>query len=486
MKKINEQTIKKRFEGTAPDMRAAKKRSKSTPDIIDGEALIPNHLLEVGKGKTYCIKTYGCQMNEHDTEVMSGLLEMIGYTSNDNMETADVVILNTCAIRENAENKVFGKIGSLKHLKQENPEKIFAVCGCMSQEEDVVNKLLTKYSYIDLIFGTHNIHRLPSLLDDAMKAKAMVVEVWSQEGDIVENLPRERASQTKAWVNIIYGCDKFCTYCIVPYTRGKERSRMPEDILDEIRELKAQDYKEVTLLGQNVNAYGKDLDGYSMANLLEDVAKIGIPRVRFTTSHPWDFDSAMIDVIAKYDNIMPHMHLPVQSGNNEILKIMGRNYTREKYLELFDELKSKIPNLSTSTDIIVGYPNETEEQFLDTLSIYDYCQYDTAFTFIYSPREGTPAAKMKDNVLQDVKKDRLKRLNDKVKLYSRQNNDRMIGQTVKVLVDGPSQKDESVLAGYTEGMKLVHFTSDANIAGQIVDVKITEARTFNLYGDLVE
>ncbi len=486
MKKVNEATIRKRFEGTAPDMRAAKKRSRNTPDVIDGEALIPNHLIDIGKGKTYRIETYGCQMNEHDTEVMSGLLEMIGYTSTEIIEEADIVILNTCAIRENAENKVFGKIGSLKHLKKENPEKIFAVCGCMSQEEDVVTKLLSKYNYIDLIFGTHNIHRLPTLIDDAMKAKAMVVEVWSQEGDIVENLPRERASKTKAWVNIIYGCDKFCTYCIVPYTRGKERSRMPEDILAEIRELKEQDYKEVTLLGQNVNAYGKDLEGYSMANLLEDVAKIGIPRVRFTTSHPWDFDSEMIDIIAKYDNIMPHMHLPVQSGNNDILKIMGRNYTREMYLELFDELKSKIKGMSTTTDIIVGYPNETEEQFQDTLSIYDYCEYDTAFTFVYSPREGTPAAKMKDNVDMDIKKDRLYRLNEKVKHYANEKNQAMVGTVVKVLIDGPSQKDETILAGYSEELKLVHIKGSEQLIGQIVDVKITEAKTFNLYGELVE
>lgn len=486
MKKVNEATIKKRFEGTRPDMRSAKKRSKDNPEVIDGEALIPNHLVEIGVGKTYCIQTYGCQMNEHDTEVMSGLLELIGYTSTNVIEEADIVILNTCAVRENAENKVFGKIGSLKHLKKENPEKIFAVCGCMSQEEDVVTKLLTKYNYIDLIFGTHNIHRLPSLIDDAMKSKAMVVEVWSQEGDIVENLPRERASKTKAWVNIIYGCDKFCTYCIVPYTRGKERSRMPQDILDEIQELKDQDYKEVTLLGQNVNAYGKDLDGYSMANLLEDVAKIGIPRVRFTTSHPWDFDSDMIDIIAKYDNIMPQIHLPVQSGNNEILKIMGRNYTREKYLELFDELTAKIKGMATSTDIIVGYPNETEEQFEDTLSIYDYCKYDTAFTFVYSPREGTPAAKMDDNVDLDIKKQRLYRLNEKVKQYANEKNQAMVGRTLKVLVDGPSQKDETILAGYSEELKLVHLKADESVIGQIVEVKITEAKTFNLYGELVE
>lgn len=486
MREISKENIKKRFEGTAPDMRAAKKRSKNSPEVIDGEALIPNHLLNVGKGKTYCIKTYGCQMNEHDTEVMSGLLELIGYVANPNMEEADVVILNTCAVRENAENKVFGKIGSLKHLKQENPEKIFAVCGCMSQEEDVVTKLLTKYNYIDLIFGTHNIHRLPSLLDDAMKAKAMVVEVWSQEGDIVENLPRERASKTKAWVNIIYGCDKFCTYCIVPYTRGKERSRKPKDILEEIKDLKQQGYKEVTLLGQNVNAYGKDLTGYSMANLLEDVAKIGIPRVRFTTSHPWDFDSDMIDIIAKYDNIMPQIHLPVQSGNNEILKIMGRSYKREDYLKLFDELKTKINGLATSTDIIVGYPNETEEQFLDTLSIYDYCQYDTAYTFVYSPREGTPAAKMKDNVDLDIKKDRLYRLNEKVKFYANEKNQAMVGKTLRVLIDGPSQKDDSILAGYSEELKLVHLTGSKDLIGQIVEVKITEAKSFNLYGTLVK
>ncbi len=486
MKEINQANIKKRFEGVAPDMRAAKKRSKNAPEVIDGEALITPELINLGQGKTYCIQTYGCQMNEHDTEVMSGLLEMIGYTATNEIEQADLIILNTCAVRENAENKVFGKLGDLKHLKKENPEKIFAVCGCMSQEEDIVNTLLTKFNYVDLIFGTHNIHRLPSLIDDALKSKAMVVEVWSQEGDIVENLPRERASKTKAWVNIIYGCDKFCTYCIVPYTRGKERSRMPEDILDEIRQLKAEDYKEVTLLGQNVNAYGKDLDGYSMANLLEDVAKIGIPRVRFTTSHPWDFDSAMIDVIAKYDNIMPQIHLPVQSGNNEILKIMGRSYTREQYLKLFDELTTKVKGLATSTDIIVGYPNETEEQFLDTLSVYDYCQYDTAFTFIYSPREGTPAAKMKDNVEMAVKKDRLSSLQAKVKEYALAKNQAMVGKTLKVLIDGPSQKDETVLAGYSEELKLVHLKADSKHIGQIVEVKITEAKSFNLYGELVE
>ncbi len=486
MKKLSKESIRKRFEGTAPDLRAAKKRSKVNPSVIDGEALIPNNLINIGNGKKYCIQTYGCQMNEHDTEVMRGLLEMIGYTSTDVIEDADVVILNTCAVRENAENKVFGKIGSLKHLKLENPEKIFAVCGCMSQEEDVVNKILTKYNYIDLIFGTHNIHRLPTLLDDAMKSKAMVVEVWSQEGDIVENLPRERASKTKAWVNIIYGCDKFCTYCIVPYTRGKERSRMPEDILEEIRQLKQLDYKEVTLLGQNVNAYGKDLDGYSMANLLEDVAKIGIPRVRFTTSHPWDFNSEMIDIIAKYDNIMPHMHLPVQSGNNEILKIMGRNYSRENYLQLFDELSAKIKGMSSSTDIIVGYPNETEEQFEDTLSLYDYCKFDTAYTFVYSPREGTPAAKMEDNIALDVKKERLYRLNEKVKHYANEKNQMLVGQVLKVLIDGPSQKDETILAGYSEEMKLVHLQGSEDLIGKIVNVKITEAKTFNLFGELCE
>lgn len=483
---ISKRRIQERFEGIAPNMKDAKKRTKSQASIIN-EVEIPQSVVQLGKSKKYYIKTYGCQMNDHDTEVMSGILELLGYTKTIDFEEADIIMLNTCAIRENAENKVFGKIGSFKKLKLENPNKIIAVCGCMSQEEKVVDRLLAKHSFIDLIFGTHNIHRLPSLLEDVINSKLVVVEVWSKEGDIVEDLPRSRKSETKAWVNIIYGCDKFCTYCIVPFTRGKERSRTKEEILKEIGELKDQNYQEVTLLGQNVNSYGLDNeDDYTMSNLLEDIALMGIPRIRFTTSHPWDFSSEMVDVIAKYDNIMPHIHLPVQSGNNEILKIMGRSYTKEQYLRLFDEIKEKVKNVTVTTDIIVGYPNETKEQFQETLDLYNYCKYDTAFTFIYSPREGTPAAKIKDNVSLEDKKDRLEQLNVLVNKYAYQANEDLVGSIQKVLIDGPSQRDKNILAGYSEGMKLVHIKGDYSLCGKIVNVKITEAKSFNLYGELVK
>ncbi len=478
--------IEKRFQ--QPDLKSAKKRTKNIRNVLyENETKIDSSLIGIGKNKTYHIKTYGCQMNEHDTEVMAGILEMMDYTYTDDIQMADVVILNTCAIRENAENKVFGKIGSLKKTKLENPEKVIAICGCMSQEENVVNKLLSKYQFIDIIFGTHNIHRLPQLIAQSMQDKAMVVEVWSQEGDIIEDLPKNRASDTKAWVNIIYGCDKFCTYCIVPYTRGKERSREHKDILEEVQQLKDQGYKEITLLGQNVNAYGKDLNNnYTMANLLEDVAKIGVQRIRFTTSHPWDFDDDMIEVIAKYNNIMPNIHLPVQSGDNDVLKIMGRNYTIEKYLDIFDKLRTKKENISITTDIIVGYPNETDEQFQKTLDLYNRCQFDLAYTFVFSAREGTPAYKMKDNVDLQTKKERLYKLNELVDKYSLKNNEKKIGQTLKVLVDGPSNKDENILAGYSEENKLVHFKGDKSLIGQIVKINILKAKKYNLYGELID
>lgn len=470
-----------------PDMKAGKKRTRNKAEVVYNAAEIEDKMRGIGKNKTYYIRTYGCQMNDHDTEVMAGILERLEFTKTDVVEDADVVILNTCAIRENAENKVFGEIGRLKPLKVENPDKIFAICGCMSQEEEVVARLLEKHQFIDMIFGTHNIHRLPQLLKGAMFDKEKIVEVWSQEGEIIEDLPKKRESKTKAWVNIIYGCDKFCTYCIVPFTRGKERSRLHSDILEELQELKAEGYKEVTLLGQNVNAYGKDLnDGYLMGHLLEDTAKLGFDRIRFTTSHPWDFDDHMIEIIGKYKNIMPSIHLPVQSGNDAILKIMGRSYNRESYLELVDKLRSVRDDIIFTTDIIVGYPNETDEQFEDTLSIYEEVKYDTAFTFIYSPRVGTPAAKMEDNVPIEVKKERLHRLQDVVTKYQKLNNLRYDQKVVKVLVEGKSNRNEGILAGYSEDMKLVLFAADEKYIGQIVEVKITEARQHNLIGELVE
>ena len=354
----------------------------------------------------------------------------------------------------------------------------------MAQEEEVVETILKKYHHIDIIFGTHNIHRFPELLIQAHFNKERVVEVYSKEGEIYENLPVIRQQHSKAWVNIIYGCDKFCTYCIVPYTRGKERSRLKEDILDEINTLIIEGYKEVTLLGQNVNAYGKDLsDDYSFAELLEDVAKTGIERIRFMTSHPWDFTDKMVDVIAQYDNIMPFVHLPLQSGSNDILKLMGRRYTTEEYLHVFDLLREKVKHITFSTDIIVGFPNETEEQFQDTLKMMDYCKFDNVYTFIYSPRAGTPASRMEDNVSLETKRSRLKLLNQKVAHYALLNNKNLIGSIQSVLVDGPSKKDENVFSGYTEGNKLVNFVPKNAKTGMIVQVKITSANTWTLKGE---
>ena len=475
----------KYFKG--PSLKDARSRGRTEVRHLDDAFEIPADMVGIGKGQTYYIQTYGCQANERDTETLSGILEMMGYTHTDEVKQADVVLLNTCAIRENAEEKVFGKIGYLKNIKKTRPNLIFGVCGCMAQEEVVVNKILEKFPQVDLIFGTHNIHRLPVLLKQAMLEKELVLEVWSKEGDVIENLPSHRANNYKAWVNIMYGCNKFCTYCIVPYTRGKERSRELEEIIKEVEELKNSGYKEITLLGQNVNSYGKDLNnGTDFATLLEAVAKTGIDRIRFTTSHPWDFNADMIDIIAKYDNIMPSIHLPVQSGNDEVLKLMGRRYSKESYLKLFDMIKEKIPDCTVTTDIIVGFPNETEEQFQDTLSLYNYCKYDLAYTFIYSPREGTPAAKMEDNVPLSDKEQRLYRLNELVNKYANEANQKYLGQVVKVLVEGPSKKNPDVLSGYTEHNKLINFKGDASMVGQIVDVRVTEAKTWALTGEQLE
>ncbi|GEN30503.1 tRNA-2-methylthio-N6-dimethylallyladenosine synthase [Cerasibacillus quisquiliarum] len=479
----------KYFETTykPPNINKARKRGREEVKV-HYDFNIPEDMRQIGRGKKFLIRTYGCQMNEHDTEVMAGILTEMGYEATTVTEEADLILLNTCAIRENAENKVFGEIGHLKPLKTENPDLILGVCGCMSQQESVVNRIMQKHQHVDLIFGTHNIHRLPHLLKEAMFGKAQVVEVWSKEGDIIENLPKVRHGKIKAWVNIMYGCDKFCTYCIVPMTRGKERSRRPEDILQEVRQLAAEGYKEITLLGQNVNAYGKDFEDidYRFGDLMDDIRKIDIPRVRFTTSHPRDFDDHLIEVLAKGGNLLDHIHLPVQSGSNEILRKMNRKYTREEFLELVRKIKEAIPNVTLTTDIIVGFPNETEEQFQETLSLVEEVGFESAYTFIYSPREGTPAARKKDDVTEEEKKDRLYRLNHLVNQQSREAMKRYQGQVVNVLVEGESKKDPDVLAGYTEKNKLVNFKGPKEAIGQIVPVKITEAKTWSLDGVMVE
>ena len=439
------------------------------------------------KGKTFFIKTYGCQMNEHDSENIAALLTSLGFSQVDDYEKADLVLLNTCSIRENAHNKAFGMLGRLKHLKSTKKDLIVGLCGCMAQEASVVEEILNKYKWINFVCGTHNLYQLPNIIDKAILENKLQIEVFSKEGDLVEGLPVIRTNDYKAYVNIIYGCNKFCTYCIVPYTRGRERSRTYQDILKEVDELVNDGYKEITLLGQNVNAYGKDLyDDYTLANLLEDIAKKDIPRVRFMTSHPWDFTDEMIEVIGKFPNIMPSIHLPVQSGSSRILKLMGRRYTKESYLELFDKIKKIVPGCAVSTDIIVGFPGETEEDFQETLDLVNKCKYDNAFTFIFSERKGTPACKLKDKVEESVKEERLQRLNAVVNKYFLENNKKLEGKVVEVLVEGLSDKD-NMYYGYTDTNKLINFTVDKDIkVGDIVKVKVVDAKTWSLDGELCE
>jgi tRNA-2-methylthio-N6-dimethylallyladenosine synthase len=472
---------------TAPSLKEAKKRGKEEVSYFK-DFEISEEFKRMGEGRKFYIRTYGCQMNEHDTEVMAGIFLGLGYEPTDVVEDANVILLNTCAIRENAENKVFGELGHLKHLKLEKPDLLLGVCGCMSQEESVVNKILKTYHHVDMIFGTHNIHRLPEILNEAYMSKEMVVEVWSKEGDVIENLPKVRRGNIKAWVNIMYGCDKFCTYCIVPYTRGKERSRRPEDIIQEVRQLAAHGYQEITLLGQNVNAYGKDFEDiqYGLGDLMDEMRKIDIPRIRFTTSHPRDFDDHLIEVLAKGGNLVEHIHLPVQSGSTDVLKIMARKYTREQYLELARKIKAAIPDVAFTTDIIVGYPNETDEQFEETLSLYREVGFEAAYTYIYSPREGTPAAKMQDNVPMEVKKERLQRLNALVNESSAEAMKKYQDKIVEVLVEGESKKNPDVLAGYTRKSKLVNFKGPKTAIGKVIKVKITDTKTWSLNGEMVE
>lgn len=467
-----------------PSLKEARKRTTKEVQTKNYKANDENK--KVLKDKTFFLKTYGCQMNEHDSENMKGLLKELGMKEVKDFEDADLIMLNTCSIRENAHNKVFGMLGRIKHLKQTKKDIVVGITGCMTQEEVVANEIKEKYKWMDFVLGTHNIHKLGDVVAGSFKERHLTIEAPSIEGDIIESMPVERENKYKAYVNIMYGCDKFCTYCIVPYTRGKQRSRNKDDIIKEVKELKEQGYKEVTLLGQNVNAYGKDLNtNYNMANLLEDIAKTNIERVRFMTSHPWDFTDEMIDIIAKYPNIMPSIHLPVQSGNTNILKLMGRRYTKEEYLTLFNKLKDKIKNVSISTDIIVGFPNETKEQFEDTIDLVNKCKFDLAYTFIFSKRVGTPAEKMKDEITLEEKEQRLYRLNDLINKYALENNKKLENKIVKVLVEAPSDK-EGYLMGYTDTNKLVNLKGPETILGQIVNVKINEAKTWSLNGEYVK
>ena len=471
----------------SPDLIKAKLRNKEATFFMSGASQNSKEIESLLNEKKYYIHTYGCQANVRDEETMRGILENVNMLPIDKAEEADVIIINTCAVRENAEDKVYGEIGNLKYLRKKNKDLVLAICGCMVEQPEILRRMMDTFPEVNLYFGTHEIYQLTSLIYETITSKERLVSIESKQGEVIEDLPCKRNNPFKAYINIMYGCNKFCTYCIVPYTRGKERSRKFKDVMKEVDELIKEGYQEITFLGQNVNAYGKDLDeGYDFADVLEEAAKRGVPRIRFTTSHPWDFSLKMIDVIAKYPNIMKFIHLPVQSGSTEVLKKMGRRYSREDYLSLVKTMRERIPGLSLSTDIIVGFPNETEEEFNETLSLVDEVGYEAAFTFIYSPRRGTPAARMQDDVSYKEKSRRFKELVKHLEVSISKDALSMVGKTYDVLVDGPSKTDKDMYSGYTENNKLVHFKADETYTGKIVPVKINESHTYSLIGELVK
>lgn len=445
------------------------------------------HMQQTGKQKKAMIVTYGCQMNEHDSEKLLGMLKQMAYEETDKKEDADLIIFNTCCVRENAELKVYGNIGALKNLKKKNTDLNIAVCGCMMQQPEIVELIKKKYPFVDLVFGTHNNHRFPELLANSQASNNMLVEVWEEEGEIIEGVPSMRKYGLKAFVNTMYGCNNFCTYCIVPYTRGRERSRNMSDIIEEVENLAKNGTKEITLLGQNVNSYGKTLEGnIQFADLLIELNKVeGIERIRFMTSHPKDLSEPLIDAIASCDKLCEHIHLPFQAGSNNVLKAMNRGYSKESYLELVERIKSKIPNVAITTDIIVGFPGESEADFEDTIDMVRKVRFGSAYTFLYSIRKGTPAAEMKDQIDDQVKHDRFNRLIDEINKVSAEINHSYLGKEVEVLVEDVSKTNTEKLMGRTRQSKLVNFEGDKSLIGKIIKVKIIEAKTFSLNGEII-
>lgn len=449
---------------------------------------LDNQKLKESEKKLFCISTFGCQMNEEDSEKLSGMLKRIGYERTENKEEASIIIFNTCCVRENAENKVYGNIGALKKRKKENPDLIIAICGCMMQQKGKADEVLEKYPFVDIIFGTHNSYKFPEYLNRVKTDGVQIKEIMDKETEIVEGLPIDRKSDAKAFVTIMYGCNNFCTYCIVPYVRGRERSRKPEDIENEIRNLVANGYKEVTLLGQNVNSYGRGLEEeITFAKLLRRINEIdGLERIRFMTSHPKDLTLDVVYAIRDCDKICEQIHLPVQSGSNRILKEMNRHYTREQYIELAKTIRREIPDVTFSTDIIVGFPGETEEDFNETLELVKEVQYDAAFTFIYSRRNHTPADKMENQISEEIKHDRFNRLVEIVNAGIAKGNKEAEGKVYEILVEGSSKNDDSKLTGRTRNGRLVNFEGGQELIGELVDVKIVKANSFSLVGELLK
>ncbi|WP_434796170.1 tRNA (N6-isopentenyl adenosine(37)-C2)-methylthiotransferase MiaB [Terrisporobacter vanillatitrophus] len=448
-----------------------------------------NRYFAINKRKPkYMIQTFGCQMNEHDSENLAGMLEAMGYEATLMTTDCDLIIYNTCAVRENAELKVYGNLGHLKLAKRKNPDLKIAVCGCMMQQPHVVKEIKTKYKHVDLVFGTHNLYKFPELLTETMDSHTTLVDVWDVDGEVVEGLRSSRKFELKAFVNIMYGCNNFCTYCIVPYTRGRERSRTPEDIINEIKELAANGTKEITLLGQNVDSYGKTLEEpITFAQLLRMTNEIeGLERIRFMTSHPKDISDEVIYAMRDCDKVCEFLHLPVQCGSTSLLKKMNRHYTKEDYLRIIEKAKSEIPGITFSTDLMIGFPGETEEDLLDTIDVVEKVKYDNAFTFIYSKREGTPAAKMEDQIPEDVKHERFNKVLAKVNEILADLNKEYVGKTVEVLIEGKSKTDDSKFTGRTRQNKLVNFTvknPEENLVGKLMNIKISAATTFSLVGE---
>ncbi len=436
-----------------------------------------------GRLPSASVHTFGCQMNARDSEKLIGILEKIGYEMTED-EHAELVLYNTCTVRDNANQKVYGRLGFLNTIKKKNPHMKIALCGCMMQEPSVVEKLQKSYRFVDLVFGTHNIYKFAELLASSLESDRMIIDIWKETDKIVEELPADRKFFFKSGVNIMYGCNNFCSYCIVPYVRGRERSRKPEDILQEIRRLVQDGVVEVMLLGQNVNSYGKNLEHpISFAELLQEVEKIeGLERIRFMTSHPKDLSDELIEVMKNSEKICRHMHLPLQSGSSRLLKIMNRRYTKEQYLALVEKLRNAIPDISLTTDIIVGFPGETEEDFRETLDVVRKVRYDSAFTFIYSKRTGTPAAVMENQVPEDVVKERFDRLLQKVQEISKRTSSRFEGQTMPVLVEQVNEQDSRLLTGRLSNNLLVHFPGTENLIGKIIDVKLEESKGFYYMG----
>ncbi|MDQ0149058.1 tRNA (N6-isopentenyl adenosine(37)-C2)-methylthiotransferase MiaB [Eubacterium multiforme] len=443
--------------------------------------------IEKNKGQHFFISTFGCQMNEEDSEKLSGMLKRIGYTRTENIDDASIIIFNTCCVRENAENKVFGNLGALKKRKAENPDLIIGICGCMMQQKGMADKILKTFPFVDIIFGTHNSYKFPEYLHRVKSEGVQVKEIFDKETEIIEGIPVDRESSTKAYVTIMYGCNNFCTYCIVPYVRGRERSRKPSDILKEVNDLVAKGYKEVTLLGQNVNSYGKGLEeDVDFAKLLRMINEVsGLERVRFMTSHPKDLNEDVITAIKECDKLCEQVHLPVQSGSDRILKEMNRHYDRERYMYLINKIKKEIPDVAITTDIIVGFPGETEEDFEDTLSLVNEVGYDSAFTFIYSRRNHTPADRMENQVPDDVKHERFNRLVEAVNKNVIASNKKYEGKIVEVLVEGHSKNDETKLMGRTRNGRLVNFSGDESLVGTLVNLKVVRAQPFSLIGELI-